>query len=153
MRRFTFRLERVARIRQIEQDAAQADWVRATAAQTAVEQRIEQLREAARAEAAGIAVGQVRWADEVRATAWRADLRAQAIQVAVGDLARAQAQTRQAAEALLQASRKVDALERLRDRQREDWTVEATRDVAKALDDVTGTRAAAAAMQRQQVRA
>lgn len=151
MKRWSFRLERVARIRQIERDRAHGDWVRSMSQQRLIEQRIADLRDAARAEANGIAVGQIRTIEEVRAGAFRAGLRAQAAELAVTDLTAAEAATAQAAATLLQASRKVDVLAKLETRQREEWQVAADREQTLVADDLSSTRAAARAMRRQQV--
>lgn len=146
MRRWTFRLERVARIRQIERDRAHGEWVMARAGQQTIEHQLERMRQAARAEAAGLAVGQVRDATAVRAAAFRAGLRAQAAQLAVAQLATAAAATDQAATVLLEASRKVDVLAKLEQRQHEEWQSATAREETKTADDMSGTRAAARAV-------
>ena len=148
MRRFAFRLERVARIRQIERDRARGEWVAAAGAQAAVERRLAEVRQAAQAEAAGIVVGRQAGPDEVRATAFRAGLRAQVAQLAAADLVVAAEITMQRATALQEADRSVRGLERLEDRSREQWRAEVQREEGLTADDVAGTRAAAAAIAR-----
>ena len=139
MRRFEFRLQRVARVREIERDRARGDLATARQAQAAVEQRLEAARTAARAEPVGLAAdGPI----DLRAAAFRAGLRAQAVTIAVGDLTVA-AEAVDAATARLQdAARRLDALDRLRASQHQAWLLAARRHEARVLDDVATTRAA-----------
>lgn len=144
MKKFSFRLDRVARVRQIERERAEAEHARARAEEAAVQARIRRLREQAAAEANGIAVGNVSSVVDVRATAFRASLRARAAEIAMVDLAQASQVTAERAEALLVATRKVDALGKLEGRHREHWAAEARREEAAFLDDIATTRAARA---------
>lgn len=149
MRRFAFRLDRIARIRQIERDRARGEWVAAAGAQAAVERRLAEVRRAAQAEAAGIVVGRQTGPAEVRATAFRAGLRAQVARLAAADLVVAAEITMQRAAALQAADRSVRGLARLEDRSREQWRAEVQREEAQVTDDVAGTRAAATAIARR----
>lgn len=142
MKKFSFRLARVARVRQIERERAEADHARARAQEAAVQARIQRLREQAEAEANGIKVGNVSHVSDVRATAFRASLRARAAEIAMVDLAQASAATAERAEALVTATRKVDALAKLEGRHREQWAAEVRREEAVFLDDIATTRAA-----------
>lgn len=139
MKRFAFRLDRVARVREIERDRARGEWAAARHHQAQVQQRLDTVREAARAEAVGLIAGQQL---DVRATAFRAGLRAQAVQISTSDLQAAQATTAEAGQVLQAAARRVDALDRLRTTKHEEWRIEHNRDEAKSLDDIATTRAA-----------
>lgn len=142
MKKFSFRLARVARVRQIQRDQAQAEFMRARAAQQAVEARIADLRAQAAADANGMTVGAVRSPADIRAAAFRASLRARAAEMAMVDLARAGEEALARAEDLTAASRKVDALGKLRERHHEDWALDVRREEALVLDDIATTRAA-----------
>jgi flagellar export protein FliJ len=141
VRRFAFRLDRVARVREVERDRAQAQWAVARRRRDEVAARLDGLREAARAEAVGLVPG--RPAD-LRAVAFRATLRAQAVELGAAELQTATAAAEDAGAALRSAAQRVEALDRLRDAQRESWQVAARRDEAAVLDDVATTRAARA---------
>lgn len=139
MKRFAFRLDRVARVRVIERDRARGEWAAARHRQAEVQLRLDTVREAARAEAVGQVAGQRL---DVRATAFRAGLRAQAVQISTQDLQQAQTVTHETGQVLRDAARRVDALDRLRATKHEEWRIATGRDQAKALDDIATTRAA-----------
>lgn len=142
MKKFSFRLARVARVRAIERDRARAEWAAAKAQQVDAEVRLQNLRDEAAADANGMGVGQVMSTADIRAAAFRASLRARAAEMAMVDLARASEATAEKADALLSATRKVDALGKLEERHREDWGLEVRREEALVLDDIATTRAA-----------
>ena len=141
MKRFHFRLERVVRVREIERDRARGDWAAAQAQQTAIQTRVEQVREAASAESAGMLLGGGGDATSLRAAAFRSGLRAQALVQARAELVDAQQVTEQTAVVLRDAAQRVDALGRLERRQREEWQLDVRRDEAKEMDDIATTRA------------
>lgn len=141
MKRFAFRLGRVARVREIERDRARAAWAEARASQTAAEQRLDEVRQAAEAESVGIRVGASQATSDVRALAFRASLRARAAEIALHDLTVAGEQADARAEELLVAARRLDALEKLRTRQRETHDLEVRRAEAAMLDDLATIRA------------
>ncbi|WP_370327639.1 hypothetical protein [Euzebya sp.] len=139
MKRFAFRLDRVARVREIERDRARGTWVQARAEEVRITERLADLRTAAEAQAAGY--GDVATQPDLRAAAFRAGLRAQAVEVAVTELRDASAVTAEAAGVLHVAQRRVDALGRLEARKREEWTEESRRAETLELDDLSTTRA------------
>lgn len=141
MKRFSFRLDRVARVREIERDRARASWAAARAEQVEAEQRLQDMRAAAEAESVGIRVGAQQATSDLRALAFRASLRARAAEIAVHDLTTAGAAAEARAEDLLVAARRLDALERLRVRQVEAHDLEVRREEAAVLDDLATTRA------------
>ncbi len=142
MKRFVYRLDRVARVRRVEQDRAQGEWAAARARQQAVEGRLQAVRDAATAEATGMRVGNGGDVTSLRATAFRAGLRAQAVVHAQEELVGARSTTDQAGLALREAARKVDALARLERHKREEWLQEHKREEARMTDDIVSTRAA-----------
>ena len=144
MKRFSFRLERVLKVRQLQQQQARGQWALARAEQTAVEQRLQEMRAAAGAASTGMTPGSTFSHDGIQALALRASLRAQSVQHATADLAAAADLTSQRVAQLRSAAREVDVLDRLEDRQHEVWQIEARREETKQLDDIAGQRAGTA---------
>lgn len=141
MKRFSFRLQRVLRVREIQQSQARGEWAQARAEQSAHEARLDDLRAAATAESTGIVVGSQHGQDATTALALRASLRARAVQIGTADVAAAAQVTAERAAELQAAARRVQTLERLSERQRLLWEVESKRWQTRVLDDIAGQRA------------
>lgn len=141
MRRFSFRLQRVLKVREIQQQQARGAWARARTNQTAHEQRLAEIRDHASADATGIQVGATMDRTAARTVALRSTLRATAVSMARADLDAAAEVTAERAVELQQAAREVRTLERLSARQRQAWATTARRAETRELDDIAGQRA------------
>lgn len=141
MRKFNFRMERVARVREIARDQAKADWARAQGAEAQARLALDQFRQAASAEAVGMTAGAI-FADRsfAQITA-RAQARAAAVTTASQSLDQKSAATEVANAFLIEKQREVDAIEKLRVSAKERWYEETRIEEAKAIDDLVGTRA------------
>lgn len=141
MRKFNFRMERVARVREIARDQAKADWARAQGAETAARQTLDQFRQAATAEAIGLVAGASFERASFSTMTARAQSRAHAVTQASQSLDHKVAATQSANEFLIEKQREVDAIEKLRVAARERWQEETRLEEAKNTDDLVGTRA------------
>ncbi len=145
MKRFAFRLERLARVRAIEEQLARENWALAERAARAAEERAERAlsdvhsaRAALRAE---LDSGRIEPAGRLQRQALADALvarRALALQRARA--ARAQAEVERAL--WLGQKRKLEGLERLEQRDLEAWRLAENAHAAAEIDEVAGARAA-----------
>lgn len=141
MRAFTFRMERVARVRAIARDQAKADWAKAVSAEVDVAQQLEELRTYAQAQELGLGPGTSFSRQEFSALTQKAQLRADAVTLASQQLEQCQAASAQANQVLVDRQQAVDAIERLREHAKARWAEEYRLEERKQVDDLVGTRA------------
>jgi len=147
---FRFRLERVLQHRQREVDARSRE---VAAIQRALQEREDRLAQAGRqlqqcrAELAARRHGELDPGALQRATAWQEELVTRR-QTAEQDLAAARLDLNAAQERLQQAWRDREVLERLRQRQRQEWQQEEARRERRALDEIGAIRSALAGGRR-----
>ncbi|WP_336250251.1 hypothetical protein [Stomatohabitans albus] len=141
MRKFNFRMERVARVRAIARDQAKAEWAQAQGAEVEAQQSLDQFRQAATAEAIGVVPGATFANHAFTGMTMRAQSRAMAVTAASQTLAQRQQATQAANDRLIERQRQVDAIEKLRVAARERWQEENRLEEAKTNDDLVGTRA------------
>lgn len=156
MKKFNFRMERVARVRAITRDQAKADWARAQGAELAARQDLDAFRQAASAEALGLVAGATFARTSFASLTARAQARAHAVTNASQALDHKVAATQAANEFLIEKQREVDAIDKLREAARERWHEETRIEEAKNTDDLVGTRAGillAQAKRREALRA
>ena len=147
---FRFRLERVLQHRQREVDARSRE---VAEAQLAVQRAESGLAAASRrlhlsrAESAARRQGSLDATELQRGLAWQDELVARR-EAAAGVLAAARGELAAAQERLQQAWRDREVLERLRQRQREEWEQEQARRERRALDEIGAIRSALAGRER-----
>lgn len=137
MKRYSFRLAQVQRIRRIQEDLAVAALGTAQRAE-ALAAEVEAARVAAMADRArpeGVTPG----ADLIAArVVWDAEL--QSYEIAVAEHASATLERAARRDAWLAAAQRVQALDLLDDRRREEHRIETDREIAAAVDDLSGGR-------------
>lgn len=137
MRRYTFRLESVLRVRRVEQDRARGVVLAATAA---VNKQLDVLAAADAAYTDSLtAYETASTADFLKVQSHRSAL-ASAVLVRRQDVAAADEQVAVARAAWSQAAARVGALERLDERQRAEHQVRAMRDQELVVDDLVVAR-------------
>ena len=138
MKRYSFRMSKVLRVRQIQEEAARAGVAAAQSAQ----QRAQLALEASQEHYAGLAVAPgAQTAAAFLGIREQASHRATAVQLAAGNRNVAVDATVAAIATWHDSNRRVDALERLDERRREEYGIEARRVEDAAADEVVVARA------------
>ena len=137
MKRYEFRMEKILRVRRMQEDAARAAVAQARSLEKSAVEKLEAARR--HCEALGTEVPATS-TTQFLALRDRGDFRAQAVGLA-GERRRSAAdQTAGAVNSWHVTHRRVDALERLDERRREDYSVEAQRDEDALVDEIVTTR-------------
>lgn len=140
MKRYQFRMEQVLRVRRLQEDAAKAGVAVARqaerTAETAVEAATDHYRRLATAPSAGSTTDFLGLRDRV-------SLRATGLRMAEGSLHTAVVATAQAVDGWRLSHQRVEALERLDGRRREEYAIELRRFEDTTVDEIVVARARA----------
>ncbi len=143
---FRFRLERVLRHRQRQVDARSREVAEAQAALQASEKAVgeaEAMLRRSQAEAASMRGGRIDAGQLGRLAAWHEELTAQRVALEA-EVDRDRQLVDDAQQNLQQAWRDREILERLRERQKQEWIAEEARQERRALDEIGAIRSALA---------
>ena len=138
MKRYSFRMAKVLRVREIQEDAARAGVAVARTAEQRAQVALEQSRDHY---AALVLDGSAQSAAAFLGLRERASHRATAVNLADGNRRIAADATAEAITAWHEANRRVDALERLDSRRREEYGIEFRRFEDAAVDELVVSRA------------
>jgi flagellar protein FliJ len=138
MKRFRFRLETVARVRQIQEEQARAQVMLANRAVALAQSTVDARQ--TRYETLPRPAGATSMA-ELEATMFRLDAAAGGLEWARGEHRAALEHAHDALAQWAQAEQRVRALDRLRDRARAEHTLATRREEDRLTDDLTTTRA------------
>ena len=137
MKRYEFRMEKILRVRRMQEDAARA----AVAQARLVEKSAVEKLEASRRHCEALqTVEPATSINEFLALRDRGDFRAQAVGLAAERRRSAADETVGAVNGWHVTHRRVDALERLDERRREDYAIEAQRDEDALVDEIVTSR-------------
>ena len=138
MKRYEFRMEKVLRVRRLQEDAARA----AVAASRRAEQQAQVALEASQAHYSSLAVDTpAASAAEFLGLRERAAHRATGVRLSQGLRAVAADETAASVRTWQESNRRVDALERLDERRRDEYDIEARRAEDTAVDEIVVARA------------